>query len=302
MHTLVFDHQSEPGDCAHDRLRSAVRDLRCPLDDRADVLVRVKRAPGAPIRFFPFSVRHFRVVRDPVVGVVFVDVRVHPFSVPYHRLMILGARKRGEHEEFENVDWQFTLDDLDVAQDRFFRVCRESDDIASVGNRAVGAPLLQHGAVFGDLVLALLGRDQILGIDILKPDEHATHTRARCLLDEVWNFVTERVDLDREAAVNAFLFPKFDDAVEKDFPVVVAGEIIVRDEKPVDALRCVLADDLFEIVGGAKATLVPLHIDDGAKRALIRAATTEVNRGIGTCRAFDMLARQEGLGRPFERG
>jgi len=73
----------------------------------------------------------------------------------------------------------------------------------------VGAPLLQHGAVFGDLVLPLLGRDQILGIDILKPDEHATHTRARCLLDEVWNLVTERVDLDREAAVNAFLFPKF---------------------------------------------------------------------------------------------
>ena len=53
----------------------------------------------------------------------------------------------------------------------------ESDDVAAACQRTVLAPFLQHFAVLGDLVLALLGRDQVVRIDIFEPDEDAARRR-----------------------------------------------------------------------------------------------------------------------------
>src|SRR5580704_6151212 len=156
----------------------------------------------------------------------------------------------------------------------------------------MGAPFLQHDAIFGDLVLPLLGGDEILGVDVLKPDEDAPRSRLGRLLDEVRNLVAERVDLDGEAAADALVL-ELDHAVEKDLPVAVAGKIVIGDEEPVDALRVIGADDLFEIVGGAEAALAPLHVDDGAKRTLVGAAAAEIDARIGSGGALDMLARQD---------
>ena len=114
-------------------------------------------------------------------------------------LVVFRAGQRRQEEEFEDVERQLALDDLDVAQDRFLGVGREAEDVAGVGDGAVVAPLLQHLAVFGDLVLPLLGGDQIVGIDVLEPDEHAPHAGLRRLLDEVRDLVAQRVDLDGEA-------------------------------------------------------------------------------------------------------
>ena len=239
----------------------------------------IEGLPRRAVSLLPFGVGHFRVMRHAVIEVVFVDVGVHPDPFLQQTLMILGARKRRQKEELENVERQFALDDLDVAQDRFLRVGRKAEDVAGVGQGAVGAPLLQHHAIFGDLVLALLGGDQILGIDVFEPDEHAPDARRGRLLDEVRDLVAERVDLDGEADVDAFLL-ELDHPVEQDLPVAVAGEIVVGDEEPVDSLRLVGADDLLEVVGGAEAALAPLHVDDGAERALIGAAAAEIDARI----------------------
>ena len=65
------------------------------------------------------------------------------------------------------------------------------------------APLLQHFPIVGDLVLPLLGGDQVVGIDVLQPDEHPPDTGLRGLLDEVRNLVAQRIDLDRKADLRA---------------------------------------------------------------------------------------------------
>ena len=63
----------------------------------------------------------------------------------------------------------------------------------------------------------------------------------------------------------------------RDFPIAVAGEIVVSDEEAPYALRVILADDAFDIVGGAETALLALDVDDRAERALIGAATAEIH-------------------------
>ena len=275
---------------------AAARRNRCP-----HVVGRVESVPSRPVSLLPFGVRHLAVMRDTVVEVVLVDVRVHPHPLLQQGPMVLGSGQGREEEELQNVERQFVLDDLDVAQDRCFRVGWEAEDVAGIGHGAVGAPLLQHGAVFGDLVLSLLGGDQVFRVDVLKADKHPLDAGLGRLLDEVRDLVAERVDLDGEADPD-FLVLQGDHPVEQDLPVGVAGEVVVGDEEPVDALLPVRPDDLLEVVGRAEAALAALHVNDGAERALVGAAAAEVDAGIGAGGSFDMLARQNRRGFAFQRG
>jgi|ERR1043166_1021856 hypothetical protein len=52
-------------------------------------------------------------------------------------------------------------------------------------------------------------------------------------------------------------------------PVLVAGEIVVGDEEAVESLRCVGANDLFDVAGSAPPRHAALHVDDGAEGTLI---------------------------------
>src|SRR5215203_4193499 len=61
----------------------------------------------------------------------------------------------------------------------------EAEDIPRGRDRACVLPGEQHFAVFGDLVLALLGRHEIYGVDALHPHQHAVCAGASRLLDEV---------------------------------------------------------------------------------------------------------------------
>ena len=70
-----------------------------------------------------------------------------------------------------------------------------------------------------------------------------------------------------------------DQPVEYLLPVLVAREVVVGDEEASDPLLVVLADDLFQVVGTAEATLPTLHIDDGAERTLVGAASPEIDAG-----------------------
>ena len=124
----------------------------------------------------------------------------------------------------------------------------KAEDVAGVGQGAVGAPLLQHHAIFGDLVLALLGGDQILWVDVLEPDEHAPDAGRRAFSMK-FGILWQSVSTWMVKPTWMPLFLELDHPIEQDLPVAVAGEIVVGDEEPVDALRLVGADDLLEIVG-----------------------------------------------------
>ena len=171
-----------------------------------------------------------------MLELVFVHVGVHPDTLLVQDLVVLGARQRRQHEEFERVERQLFLDDLEVVADRLRRVVREAEDVAGEGHDADPLPFEQHLAVLGDLVLPLLGGDQIRRVDVLQPDEHAGDAGAARFLDEVRDLVAQRVDLDHEADVHAVLFAQLDDPVVDRFPILVAGEIVVGDEEALDAL------------------------------------------------------------------
>ena len=114
------------------------------------------------------------------------------------------------------------------------------------------------------------------GIDVFEPDEDRGAAGARRLLDEVRNAVAQRVDLKQKLDVEVLALAQFDQPVEDRLPVAVAGEIVVGDEEPRDALRGVGAHDRLDIVRRAVARLAALDIDDGAELALERAAAAGV--------------------------
>ncbi len=233
------------------------------------------------------------MMRHAVIEVVLVQVGVHPDPLLPQHLVVLGARQRRQEEELQDVERQFALDDLDVAQDRFLGVAGKAEDVAGIGDGAVLAPFLQHLAVLGDLVLPLLGRDQIVGVDVLQSDEHPAHAGLRRLLDEVRNLVAKRIDLDGEADLRELAVAQLDQPVEQRLPVAVAGEIVVGDEEALDALGVVLAHDPLEIVRRAEPALAALHVDDGAERALVGAAAAEIDARQRAGGAAHVLARKE---------
>src|SRR4029077_5160467 len=112
--------------------------------------------------------------------------------------------------------------DLDALDERFLSIVREADDVAAIRNATVLAPLEQKLAIIGDGILLLLRRGQIIGIDVLKPDEHPLDAGRHRLLDETGNLVAGRIDLDDEARVDALL-TQFDQPVEDRFPIAIAG-------------------------------------------------------------------------------
>ena len=267
---------------------------------RPDVLGRVVGLPGVAIGLLVFGVAHLGVMDDAVMQVVLVEVGVHPHALLPQRLVVLGAGQRRQHEQLEDVERQLLLDDLHVAQDRLARVAGESQDVARPGRGPAGVPGLQHLAVFGDLVLALLGGQQVVGIDVLQPDEHAVDAGPARLVDEVRDAMALGVDLDDQGHLDALVLLELDQPVEEVLPMLVAGHVVVGDEERRDALPVVLADDRFEVVGAAEAALAALHVDDGAERALERAAAAEIEARLAALVAGQRGRRQAGRRRALD--
>ncbi len=177
------------------------------------------------------------------------------------------------------------------------RIGREAEDVAGPGHDLLLAPGLEHLAILPDLVLPLLGAGKRFRIDVLKPDEHRVAARARRLLDEARNAVTQRVDLQQQADLEALVLAQIDQAIEDRLPIAIAGKVVVGDEKFRDALLGVGADDLFDVVRRPVARLAALHVDDGAERALERAAAPGIEARIVAGDARDDPARQDRQGR-----
>ena len=273
-----------------------------PAHDDFEMRGRVIDLPGKAINLLPFPLAHRGMRRHDMLGIVFVHVTVHRHPLAMKGLMILRPRQRCQAEEFHHVDRQLALDDADVAPDRFRRVIREAQDVTRIGDGAHSLPGEQQLAVFGDLVLPLLGRNQRIGIYAFDPDEDASHARLRAFFDEVWDLVAQRVDLDHQADANALLHAQLDDAVEDRFPISVAGEVVVGNEEAVNAFRPVLADNEFDVVRRAPPRFPSLHVDDGTERALVRTAAPGIECRVFTCRALDVRTQQEGHRRRLDRG
>ena len=88
--------------------------------------------------------------------------------------------------------------------------------------------------------------------------------------------VAERIDLDDEVELEPLDLAHLDQPIEDRLPVLVAGEIVVGDEEAMHALAQLTPDDLLDVVGRAPPRLAPLHIDDGAERALVGTAAAGI--------------------------
>ena len=69
------------------------------------------------------------------------------------------------------------------------------------------------------------------------------------------------------------------DPVEDLLPVLVAGEVVVRNEEAADSPGPVVADDPLHVVRATEAGLAPVHVDDGAKAANEGTAAARVEAG-----------------------
>ena len=178
----------------------------------------------------------------------------------------------------------------------------KAEDVARQRHDALRLPGEQHLAVFGDLVLALLGGCEIVRIDVLQADEDPRDACPLGLLHEVLDPVAQRIDLDHQAERDPVLLPQLDQAVEDRLPFLVAREIVVGDEEFVDALRPVHPHQPLHVVGGTEARFAALHVDDGAERALIGAAAARIETRAEADRVRDILLRQERHRHAFDAG
>src|SRR5437763_2538111 len=161
-------------------------------------------------------------------------------------------------------------------------------------------PSLQHRAILGDAILSLARLFERRGVDTFHADEHTIDPGAPGLVDESPNLVRHRVDLRDDLDRQAFYFAHSDQPVENRLPVSVAGEVIVRDEEVVYALREIGAHELFDIVRAAHARFAPLDIDDRAKAAQERTAAAGIEARANAAGATDDIDRQIGDGGAFQ--
>ena len=292
MNLVVPEGEEEPEHHDHDFARVHSAGNRA-AHHCFHVLRRVKCAPRFPVSLFPFRRRHFRVLNNPMVEVVFVHVRVHPHALLVKRLVVLRTGQRCQEEELKDIDRQFSFDDLDVALDRFLGVVRKAENIAGIGDDTVPFPGLKHGPIVRDPVLPLLRAEQTIGIDVFEADKDARDACALRLLDEAWDLMAERIHLDDELDLDSLLLAQRDQAIEERFPIAIAREIVVREEKALDALGVVFPDDGFEVVGRAGAALASLNVDNGAERALVGAPPPQIHTRRYAYRSSHRLQRQD---------
>ena len=250
---------------------------RAAMQDRFHVFEAVESAPGLEISLFPGTILQVRMMSHFMLGIVKIEVRMHPLSAAQHVEVIHGAGQRHKDEEGGVVGPDFVHQEFQVAADGFDSVKREADDVANVGRDIRIAVSLNEVAVFADLILFLAGGGQIAGINAFHADENVDASRLARFGDEVFDFPGEDVDLHHEFNGDFFLVANVDEDVEDGFPIFVAGKIVVGEEIESDAVFVVVAANGFgDMVGGAETHLAALHIDDGAESAFEGAAAAAI--------------------------
>ena len=88
--------------------------------------------------------------------------------------------------------------------------------------------------------------------------------------------MAQRVHLNHQADWQAIDLAQLDETIEDGLPFLVTGEIVVGQKEAGDAFLQIFADHPLHVVGRTRAGFAPLHVDDGAERALKRAAAAGV--------------------------
>ena len=134
---------------------------------------------------------------------------------------------------------------------------------------------------------------RLSGLIFSKPMKTRRTPARFAFLDEVRNLVAERIDLNEQRKVDVLAQAQIDQPIKDRFPIFVAREIVIGDEKIVETLGEVFADDLLDVVRRTAARFVSLHIDDGAEGTLEWATATGVEAGHGAVGARGANARDE---------
>src|ERR1700744_4671109 len=113
--------------------------------------------------------------------------------------MILRTWQWSEGKELDDIERQFALENRNIPADRFRRVAGETKNVARKRHDAMVLPGQQHLAIFGDLVLPLLGGQQVVGIDVLEPNKYPRYAGAFALFDEVRDLVAQCVYLNQQS-------------------------------------------------------------------------------------------------------
>ena len=259
----------------HDLLRL---DTACgrPAHERLNVLHGVEGIPGAQVGLPPLFPGHQWVSRRHVFAVVPIQVWIHP-HVPGHQVpVILGAGERYQTEELDEVNRKLTFHRLDFPEHALLRVIGKPDDVSARGDGADRLPSLEHDTVFGDRVLPLLGGRQVRRIEGLQTDEHSVDPRLARLSDEVRDLVAESVNLDDESQFQSLALPQAYDPVEDRLPVLVTGEVVVRDEELLHPFGVVETNDALDIICGPEPGFSTVDVDDRAEAALERTTAPSV--------------------------
>ena len=177
-----------------------------------------------PVGPVPVGVAHRRMVAHTGRERIFVHVGVHPHPGLVELLMILAARQRSEVIEVDVVDREIALDRFDIPHQRFSGVVRKTDDVAASDDDVIFLPRQHHFAVIFDSVLPFLARFEIVGIDVFQTDEDVGGACRAHLFDKARNFVRHGIDLSMQVDAEPLGLER-NEAVDQDFPMLVAGEI-----------------------------------------------------------------------------
>src|SRR5262249_47863498 len=94
------------------------------------------------------------------------------------------------------------------------------------------------------------------------------------------------------------LLAQLDQTIKDRLPFLVAREIVVGDEKLVDAVFPVESHELLNVIGRPVARFAALYVDDRAERTLVGAAAAGIEARAQSERADHMLFGQIGMGMP----
>src|SRR5262245_28340281 len=143
VHVLDRNRIAEQEQSGGELRHAAMRGGRTP-QNRLHVFARKVRRPRPLVDPLPRVLAHLGMMRDRVLAVVQIHVRMHPFAFLPQDLVVLRSRKRGEAEEFEDVEGKLLFDDLDVLGDRFGIVEWKTKDVSGGGD---GAGILHASSI-----------------------------------------------------------------------------------------------------------------------------------------------------------
>src|SRR5262249_24554751 len=79
-----------------------------------DVIPSVLARPRLVVDRLPLNARHVAMVGDGVLKVILIEIGIHVDPFFPKGLMVLAPGQRREHDELDDVEWKFALNNVNV--------------------------------------------------------------------------------------------------------------------------------------------------------------------------------------------